>query len=97
MTSLVALATVAVLIAVPATTRAAPACANDSKYPGGVHPGGDWRRYGHDDANTRSQPAEHSIDKSSVLGLAPAWTFSSTDAGGSGDFTGTPVVGDGWG
>jgi len=70
-------------------------CADDSALPGGIHPGGDWRVYGHDDANTRSQPAETTIGRLQAPLLAPAWTFSSVDAGGSGDFTGTPTVADG--
>jgi polyvinyl alcohol dehydrogenase (cytochrome) len=91
---LVVVATVAA-IAAPQLTRAAATCANDSKYPNGVHPGGDWRMYGHDLSNTRAQPAEHTIGTLQAPLLAPAWTFSSTAAGGSGDFTGTPTVADG--
>jgi len=93
LTLLATLATFAVFAATPVQTRAATAaCANDSKYPGGVHPGGDWRTYGHDQSNTRTQPNEHTIGQLQAAQLAPAWTFSSTDAGGSGDFTGTPTV-----
>jgi polyvinyl alcohol dehydrogenase (cytochrome) len=94
-TLLATLATFAVMAAVPTQTRAAAGCADDSKYPGGVNPGGDWRAYGHDQANTRTQPAEHTIGRLQAPKLAPAWTFSSTQAGGSGDFTGTPTVADG--
>ena len=95
LTLIAVLATFAVFVAVPLQTRAAAACADDSKYPGGVHPGGDWRMYGHDQANTRAQPSEHTIGQLQATQLAPAWTFSSTQAGGSGDFTGTPTVADG--
>jgi polyvinyl alcohol dehydrogenase (cytochrome) len=95
-TLLAMIGTIAVFVAVPMQTRAALAgCADDSKYPGHVHPGGDWRYYGHDLSNTRSQPAEHTIGRLQAPLLAPAWTFSSTEAGGSGDFTGTPTVADG--
>ena len=94
-TLLVVIATIGVLSAAPQLTRAAAACANDAKYPGGVHPGGEWRMYGHDYSNTRAQPAEHTIGPQQAMQLAPAWTFSSTQAGGSGDFTGTPTVADG--
>ena len=89
------LATFVVFAATPISTRAAATCANDSKYPGGVHPGGDWRAYGHDQANTRTQPMEHKIGQLQAAQLAPAWTFSTTGAGGSGDFTGTPTVANG--
>jgi len=93
--ALLALATFAVFGATQVVTRAAAGCADDSQYPGGVHPGGDWRSYGHDSSNTRAQPAEHTIGRLQAPRLAPAWTFSSTAAGGSGDFTGTPIVADG--
>jgi polyvinyl alcohol dehydrogenase (cytochrome) len=58
-------------------------------------PRGEWRSYGHDLANTRFQDAEHDIGPLQAATLAPVWTFSSTAAGGEGDFTGTPVVADG--
>ena len=95
LTLLATMATFAVFAATPVATRAAAACADDSKYPGSVHPGGDWRDYGHDQANTRTQPNEHKIGQLEAAQLAPAWTFSSTGSGGSGDFTGTPTVADG--
>ncbi|MBV8985774.1 MAG: PQQ-binding-like beta-propeller repeat protein [Acidimicrobiia bacterium] len=58
--------------------------------------GGEWRSYGHDFANTRNQDDEHVIGRGNAARLAPAWTFSSQAAGGEGDFTGTPVVADGY-
>jgi polyvinyl alcohol dehydrogenase (cytochrome) len=66
-----------------------PGCA-----PVGV-PGGEWRTFGHDVANTRHQERERQIAHADVPLLAPAWTFSSVAAGGEGDFTGTPIVADG--
>jgi polyvinyl alcohol dehydrogenase (cytochrome) len=57
--------------------------------------GGEWRTYGHDLANTRHQDRERSIAHADVPLLRPAWTFSTVDAGGSGDLTGTPIVADG--
>jgi polyvinyl alcohol dehydrogenase (cytochrome) len=60
-----------------------------------AHAGGDWPSYGHDLANTRSQPAEHTIGLVEAATLAPAWTFSTTAAGGAGDITATPVVANG--
>jgi polyvinyl alcohol dehydrogenase (cytochrome) len=59
------------------------------------HPGGEWRSYGHDLANTRYQDRETSITPARAVTLAPAWTFSAAGAGRTGDFTGTPVVADG--
>lgn len=57
--------------------------------------GGDWPTYGHDLANTRTQDQEHLIGPSAAATLVPTWTFSSATAGGSGSFSGTPVVADG--
>lgn len=76
------------LFALP-SSGATPACAPAK------HAGGEWRSYGHDLQNTRSQPAEKTIGPVEAALLAPAWTFSASDAGGSGDFTGTPTVADG--
>jgi outer membrane protein assembly factor BamB len=38
--------------------------------------GGDWPSYGHDAANTRSQPDEHGITPTTVASLAPAWSVT---------------------
>lgn len=57
-----------------------------------AHKGGDWPMFGHDAANTRSQPAEKTIGTLQAPLLAPAWTFSAHAAGGNGDFTGTPTI-----
>jgi polyvinyl alcohol dehydrogenase (cytochrome) len=54
--------------------------------------GGEWRLFGHDYSNTRSQPEEKKIGPLEAATLSPAWTFSSE---GAGDFTGTPVIADG--
>ena len=62
------------------------------------HPGGEWRTYGHDLSNTRSQPLEKKIDASNAASLEPKWIFDTsaqrgvTDGGG---FQNTPVVADG--
>jgi polyvinyl alcohol dehydrogenase (cytochrome) len=58
-------------------------------------PGGDWSAYGHDPYNTRTQPAETSIGTANAASLAPAWVFSLSSAGESGQFNSTPVVTDG--
>ncbi len=76
------------LLALP-SGAAGPICAPAK------HAGGEWRSYGHDLQNTRSQPAEKEIGPLEAAQLAPAWTFSASAAGGSGDFTGTPTIADG--
>src|SRR3954452_22626404 len=55
-------------------------------------PGGDWSSYGHDQENTRSQPAEKTLTTTVVPTLTKAFAFSAKDGGGDGDFTGTPVI-----
>jgi polyvinyl alcohol dehydrogenase (cytochrome) len=57
--------------------------------------GGDWPMYGHDVANTRTQPAEHALGPSAAGSLTPAWVFSTASSGDSSQFTTTPVVSDG--
>jgi polyvinyl alcohol dehydrogenase (cytochrome) len=54
--------------------------------------GGDWPSYGHDPANTRSQPAEHGIGPAEVPTLAPAWVFSTRTEGDKTGFNSTPAV-----
>jgi polyvinyl alcohol dehydrogenase (cytochrome) len=70
------------------SARAADSCAGDAV-------GGDWRSYGRDLSNTRSQPDEDVIGPGNVTMLAPAWTFSVAGAGGDGGFQSTPAVADG--
>ncbi|TML00320.1 MAG: hypothetical protein E6G34_02205 [Actinobacteria bacterium] len=57
--------------------------------------GGQWPMYGHDVANTRSQPEESGLAPRAVAGLAPVWVFSTTSAGDETGFNSTPVVYDG--
>jgi polyvinyl alcohol dehydrogenase (cytochrome) len=80
-----------VLFAVPAAHAAAtpPGCGPP------VATGGEWRTYGADLSNTRNQVHEQVISAADAPLLTPAWVFSSVSNGGSGDFTGTPVVADG--
>jgi len=59
------------------------------------HAGGEWRMYGHDFANTRSQPAEKTIGPVQAATLTKKFSVSASQAGGDGDFTGTPVIADG--
>jgi outer membrane protein assembly factor BamB/plastocyanin len=92
----------AAIVAAALALAAAPASA-EADVPAGCatveSPGGDWRSYGHDFANTRFQDAEKSISPADVPLLSPAWTFSTVQGEGDqrseGDITGTPVVADG--
>src|SRR5881227_1085049 len=43
--------------------------------------GGQWPMYGHDVANTRSQPEESGLAPSAAAGVAPLWAFSTTSVG----------------
>jgi polyvinyl alcohol dehydrogenase (cytochrome) len=88
--ALLALVTAAIALAAwqPASADAAARCARADA------PGGEWRTYGHDLANSRSQPAEKAIGPTQALALSPAWSFAPT-SGESGDMTGTPIVADG--
>ena len=75
-----------VAMAPPAMSKEAAKCASPN------HPGGDWPTYGHDLANTRHQPQEKKIGRLEAATLQPAWTFSSEEVGGAGDFSGTPII-----
>ena len=57
--------------------------------------GGEWPSYGHDPANTRTQPLETGFGPSAVTGLTPKWAFSSSSTGDGTGFNTTPVVYDG--
>lgn len=72
-----------------------PAHANTATCAAARHPGGEWRLYGHDLSNSRTQPDEHVIGTTEAGALAPARTFSSSVVGGEGNFNGTPVIADG--
>lgn len=76
----------AAIVATPSGAHA-PGCAPDD------HPGGEWRSFGHDLANTRHQDAEDTIDAVRAATLVPAWAYVPEADGG--DFSGTPVVADG--
>jgi polyvinyl alcohol dehydrogenase (cytochrome) len=87
----IALCAVLAAVALPASAQAGPppaGCAPESI-------GGEWRSYGHDYSNTRDQSSERVISTADVSTLTSAWTFSSVENGGAGDFTGTPIVADG--
>jgi len=57
--------------------------------------GGQWPMYGHDLANTRSQPEAAGLAPGDVAKLTPAWTFSTSSLGDETGFNSTPVVDDG--
>ncbi len=76
---------IAALILAPTASADAPCAAPDS-------PGGEWPMYGHDLANTRSQPDEHDIGSGAVTGLSPAWVFSTAAYGDDSAFQSTPVL-----
>jgi polyvinyl alcohol dehydrogenase (cytochrome) len=85
----------AVAVAVPAASAissAGAAARPSGQCASARHAGGDWPSYGHDLSNTRSQPAEKTLTTTVVPTLTKAWAFSTSQAGGDGDFTGTPVV-----
>jgi outer membrane protein assembly factor BamB len=48
--------------------------------------------YGHDLANTRSQPEPSGLGPAAVSGLTPTWVFSTTSQGDETGFNSTPVV-----
>src|SRR6267142_1243649 len=54
--------------------------------------GGEWPSYGHDAANTRTQPEESGFGPTAVAGLTPAWAFSTSSTGDETGFNSTPVV-----
>jgi polyvinyl alcohol dehydrogenase (cytochrome) len=65
---------------------AAPTCASAPSA------SGEWPVYGHDVANTRSQPAERALGPDAAATLSPAWTFSTASVGDAAGFQSTPVV-----
>ncbi len=74
----------------PTGAQEVSACAKQGQLPGQL--GGDWAMYGKDLTNSRHQDEEFTFDSTWARILVPEWTFSSADAGGDGDFTGTPIV-----
>ena len=94
--STVAVVTLAAFAAVAPTAQAVTAtCA-------GAATGGEWRSYGHDNANTRTQPDETTLGTAAAATLAPAWSATVAASGPStsggvpaNQLNGTPVVADG--
>ena len=84
---------VSVMLALPAGAAAAEAPAQGQASCSTVDVGGgDWPMYGHDAGNSRFQNHEKVISPADAPLLSPAWSFSTTDSGGEGDITGTPIV-----
>jgi polyvinyl alcohol dehydrogenase (cytochrome) len=86
------LATLALVVSAACTVSPASATAPCTTAPAG---GGQWPMYGHDVANTRSQPEETGLGPGAVSRLAPAWVFSTASTGDGTGFNSTPVVDDG--
>ena len=82
-------------------TALLPTAVGQARLPGCAdpkHPGGEWRSYGHDLSNTRSQPKEKTIDPSNAATLEPKWVFDTTTQKkvlDGGTFQNTPVIADG--
>jgi outer membrane protein assembly factor BamB len=66
--------------------NAKPACSASNSS------GGEWPMYGHDLANTRSQPDERSLGPDAAGRLSAAWVFSTARFGDSSSFESTPVL-----
>jgi outer membrane protein assembly factor BamB len=79
-----AVAIAAALTAVPAAGAAAPCTTQTTS--------GEWPSYGHDAANTRTQPDEHGLGPGAATSLTPAWVFSTGSTGDGSQLTTTPVV-----
>src|SRR5205085_4380688 len=78
--------------ACPASASAAAASGPCTTAPAG---GGDWPSYGHDAANTRTQPQEAGFGPTAVANLTPKWAFSTSSTGDGTGFNTTPVVSNG--
>jgi outer membrane protein assembly factor BamB len=77
-TCVVALASASAAVAAPCSTTPAA--------------GGEWPSYGHDAANTRTQPEATGFGPSAVAGVTAKWTFSTSSTGDGTGFNTTPVV-----
>jgi polyvinyl alcohol dehydrogenase (cytochrome) len=57
--------------------------------------GGQWPVYGHDVANTRTQPEPSGLGPGALATLKPLWSFSTSSTGDGTGFNSTPTVDDG--
>lgn len=77
------------LLAIGGSAQAQASCASAAAG------GGSWPSYGHDLANTRSQPEEAAIDPLGAPHLEPHWAAAIADASAEGNYQATPAVADG--
>src|SRR5436305_8344907 len=82
----------AVSLSVVSSVSSASAAAPCTTPPTG---GGEWPMYGHDLANSRTQPVETGLGPVAVTGLKPLWVFSTSSTGDGTGFNTTPVLYDG--
>lgn len=82
------LASALVVAGAQAAPNAFPGCSSNRS-------GGEWRSYGADLSNSRSQPAERTIDVARAKQLKPRWIFSAYAHDDVGTFPNTPVAADG--
>src|SRR5690242_18810505 len=96
-TRMIATVRCAILVLSFAATAMCLASSADAAPPWSTPPagGGDWPDYGHDVANTRTQPEETALGPAAVAGLTPAWAFSTSSTGDGTGFNTTPVAYDG--
>jgi outer membrane protein assembly factor BamB len=93
-------AAIALVLSAPVLVATGPTAVSAPKAKCGSpnHPGGEWRSYGHDLFNTRSQPLEKKIDTSNAATLEPKWVFDASAQDqvlNGGGFQNTPVIADG--
>lgn len=91
------LSVLVVLTATALSVPGAPVQAARATGPCGApsaHVGGEWPSYGHDLANSRSQPRESTIGPDTVDELQVAWVLDA-GADGGGQLNSTPIVADG--
>jgi polyvinyl alcohol dehydrogenase (cytochrome) len=86
------LTALAVLLVLIAGLALAPVASAKAACAAPNSPGGEWPMYGHDLANTRSQPYEHSLGTAAAAGLSAAWVFSTAHYGERSAFETTPVL-----
>jgi len=84
LTGLLSLLIASLILAPAASAKLACAAPNSS--------GGEWPMYGHDLANTRSQPDEHGLGTGTAARLSAAWVFSTARYGDGSAFETTPVL-----
>jgi polyvinyl alcohol dehydrogenase (cytochrome) len=82
----------AVLLGLIASLALAPTAIAKTTCSAPSSTGGEWPMYGHDVANTRSQPSERSIGTGAAPRLSASWVFSTARYGDASAFETTPVL-----